>query len=66
MMKLISVVYFAIVLMGIVCLIYGIFNDVWLTIISTVVIILGLFGWYVFKNLNAGFKDEDKNESTGD
>ena len=66
MMKLFSVVYFAIVLMGIVCLIYGIFNDVWLTIISTVVIILGLFGWYVFKNLNAGFKDEDKNESTGD
>ncbi len=65
-MKLFSVVYFAIVLMGIVCLIYGIFNDVWLTIISTVVIILGLFGWYVFKNLNAGFKDEDKNESTGD
>jgi len=31
-----------------------------LAIISLIVIILGLFGWYLFKNLDNGFKEETK------
>ena len=52
-------------MLGFLGLIFGIFNNFGLAIVSAVVAILGLFGWYVIKNLDSSLKEEDKNQNAG-
>lgn len=63
MLKLLSIIFLITTMLGVAGLLYGIFSDVGLAIISAVVIILGLFGWYVIRGLDSGLKEEAKHQN---
>ena len=65
MLKLISIMFFLTAVLGFIGLAFGIFNDIGLAIISVVVVILGLFGWYVFKSMDSGIKQERSQKTEG-
>ena len=64
MLKLLSICLLATAMLGAVFFFVGVFSDIGIAIISAILVILGLFGWYFFKSLDSGLKEEAKGQDT--
>ena len=57
LLKLISVICLLIASAGAAGLVYGMFNDIRIALISLAVVIIGTIAWYVFRNWATGLEE---------